>query len=179
MFTDWVRGKGWSNGEPPKGKDGNSSVLDMQLVLAYQTVADLEESLGMKAYADLYRNEAAKLIKTIKAKYWDSSKNLFSDTKEKILFSEHANTLAILTNIISGKEATEIARKILTDTSMTEATIYFKYYVNQALHKAGLGSLYLDQLDTWKQNLAMGLTTWAEISDINNARSDCHAWGSS
>ena len=25
----------------------------------------------------------------------------------------------------------------------------------------------------------MGLTTWAEISDINNARSDCHAWGAS
>ena len=25
----------------------------------------------------------------------------------------------------------------------------------------------------------MGLTTWAEISDINAARSDCHAWGAS
>lgn len=23
------------------------------------------------------------------------------------------------------------------------------------------------------------MTTWAEISDINNARSDCHAWGAS
>ena len=25
----------------------------------------------------------------------------------------------------------------------------------------------------------MGMTTWAEISDINNTRSDCHAWGAS
>jgi len=25
----------------------------------------------------------------------------------------------------------------------------------------------------------MGMTTWAEISDINNSRSDCHAWGAS
>jgi hypothetical protein len=62
---------------------------------------------------------------------------------------------------------------------MTEATIYFKYYVHLALTKAGLGDQYLDWLNIWKENLKFGLTTWAEISDINRARSDCHAWGSS
>jgi hypothetical protein len=36
----------------------------------------------------------------------------------------------------------------------------------------------MNWLDIWKDNLANGLTTWAEISDINNTRSDCHAWGS-
>ena len=34
-------------------------------------------------------------------------------------------------------------------------------------------------MQIWKDNLANGLTTWAEISDINAARSDCHAWGAS
>jgi hypothetical protein len=62
---------------------------------------------------------------------------------------------------------------------LTQATIYFKFYVHQALTKAGLGDGYLNWLDIWKQNLAMGMTTWAEISDINNTRSDCHAWGAS
>ena len=51
--------------------------------------------------------------------------------------------------------------------------------MHQALTKAGLGNDYLNWLSTWKQNLAMGMTTWAEISDINNTRSDCHAWGAS
>lgn len=48
-----------------------------------------------------------------------------------------------------------------------------------ALTKAGLGNDYLKWLDKWKENIEMGLTTWAEISEIDNARSDCHAWGSS
>ena len=68
---------------------------------------------------------------------------------------------------------------MITDSSLTQATIYFQYYVNQALHKTGFGNLYLDRLQIWKDNLAMGLSTWAEISDINAARSDCHAWGAS
>jgi hypothetical protein len=47
------------------------------------------------------------------------------------------------------------------------------------LTRAGLGDDYLKWLNIWKKNLAMGMTTWAEISDINNTRSDCHAWGAS
>lgn len=27
--------------------------------------------------------------------------------------------------------------------------------------------------------MAMGLTTWAETSEVNTTRSDCHAWGAS
>jgi alpha-L-rhamnosidase len=42
-----------------------------------------------------------------------------------------------------------------------------------------LGNDYLKWLDKWKENIEMGLTTWAEISEIDNARSDCHAWGAS
>jgi hypothetical protein len=67
----------------------------------------------------------------------------------------------------------------MNDTALTQATIYFKFYVYQALTKAGFGDDYLQWLDIWKKNLAMGMTTWAEISDINNTRSDCHAWGAS
>jgi hypothetical protein len=48
-----------------------------------------------------------------------------------------------------------------------------------ALVKAGLGNDYLKWLDKWRENIAMGLSTWAETSDVTTSRSDCHAWGSS
>ena len=68
-------------------------------------------------------------------------------------------------------------RKNRVATSLTQATIYFRYYVHQALIKAGLGNDYLNWLDVWKDNISHGVTTLGETSDINSTRSDCHAWG--
>ena len=51
LFTDWVENqKGWSGGAAPFGKDGNSAVLDLQLLWTYQLAAELEHSLGMDAF---------------------------------------------------------------------------------------------------------------------------------
>lgn len=176
-FTDWAEAKGWHNGMGPVGKNGNSAVLDFQLLWAYQIAAEMENKLGMQAFAQKYQAAANQLQQTIRKKYWDASKKLFADTPEKDLFSQHTNSLAILTGTIINSDATLLAKKILTDTSLTQATIYFKYYVHQALAKAGLGNDYLNWLGIWHENLKQGMTTWAEISDINNTRSDCHAWG--
>ena len=62
---------------------------------------------------------------------------------------------------------------------LAPASIYFKFYLHQALIKAGLGNDYLKWLDKWRENITMGLSTWAETSDVSTSRSDCHAWGSS
>jgi hypothetical protein len=65
-------------------------------------------------------------------------------------------------------------KAVLTDTTLTPATYYFRFYLFRALKKAGLGDLYLEQLGPWRQMLALGLTTWAETPEPT--RSDCHAW---
>lgn len=179
-FTDWVVNKpGWARGVAPAGKDGSSSVFDFQLLLAFQTAAELENKLGMEAYAQQYDKQAAQLIRTIRGKYWDNAKSMYADTAEKNSFSQHANALAILTGTVQGNEATDLAKKTLVDESLAPASIYFKYYLHRALIKAGLGDDYLQWLDKWRENISMGLTTWAETYDVDNARSDCHAWGSS
>ncbi|HMP28833.1 MAG TPA: alpha-L-rhamnosidase C-terminal domain-containing protein, partial [Saprospiraceae bacterium] len=43
----------------------------------------------------------------------------------------------------------------------------------------GKGNDYLNWLGIWKRNIELGLTTWAEDSNVEGTRSDCHAWGAS
>ncbi|RYD93437.1 MAG: alpha-rhamnosidase, partial [Sphingobacteriales bacterium] len=178
-FTDWVTGEGWHIGRGPKSADGTSALIDLQLLWAYQVAADMENSIGMKQYAVDYNQRAAVLKTTIRKKYWDANRGLFADRKEKDVFSQHANTLAILTNVAEKSEAPAIVQKILTDSTLAPASIYFKYYVHQALVKAGLGNNYVGWLDKWRENIKMGMTTWGETSQVDTTRSDCHAWGAS
>ena len=179
VFSDWVQHKGWNFGMAPKGQNGESAVLDMQLLWVYQLASELENKLGLKDLARIYSDRADQLKKTIQKKYWDSNKNLYADTEDKTFYSQHANSLAILAGIVSGENATRLGNKILADTSLAPASIYFKFYLHQALTKAGLGNDYLKWLDKWRENITMGLSTWAETSDVSTSRSDCHAWGSS
>ncbi|MBL7814843.1 MAG: alpha-rhamnosidase [Saprospiraceae bacterium] len=179
MFTDWVEAKEWKSGVGPMGSDGTSAMLDLQLLLAYQVATDLESRLGMPAYVKPYQEAIEQLTRTIWEKYWDNDKKLFADRIEKDVFSQHTNTLAILTGVLNAQESALMAQQLLNNKDLAPASIYFKYYLHLALAKAGLADDYIKWLNKWRENIQMGLTTWAEISEIDRARSDCHAWGSS
>jgi len=183
-FVDWINKnssdkKGWDFGQPPKDGNGNSAILDMQLLWTYQQAAEMEAQLGLPVYAQQYRAKAAQLKQTIQNKYWVAGKGLYADTKDKDTYSQHANALAILSGVATGANANALSKKLESDASLVESTIYFKYYVHQAMVKGGLGDDYMSWLDIWRNNIKMGLTTWAEISDLEHNRSDCHAWGAS
>ncbi|MBK0379786.1 alpha-L-rhamnosidase-related protein [Mucilaginibacter segetis] len=177
-FVDWVDSKGWDFGQPPKAADGTSAILDMQLLLTYEQAAEMESKLGMSVYVQLYQNKIAQLKATIQRKYYDSKKGLYADTKDKTTWSQHANALAILTGV-AGVHTAALSKKLERDTTLVPCTIYFKYYLHRALIKGGLGDDYMNWLGVWRDNIKMGLTTWAEISDLQHNRSDCHAWGAS
>jgi alpha-L-rhamnosidase len=176
-FTDWA--EGWKNGIAPIGRDGSSALLDLQFLLGLQAAIELEKNNGREEFVLLYESIANRLSNIIKQKYWDSSKKLFADTPEKDKFSQHANALAILAGIISGEEAKDLGTLLLSDSSLTQTSIYFKYYLHQALVKVDLGDNYLSWLDVWRKNIEMGMTTWGEDSNVKSTRSDCHAWGAS
>ncbi len=176
-FTDWAEAPDWKAGMAPRTENSSSAALDLQLLLAYQAAMPLEAAMGMPAVAQHYQQKIAELKQTIKKLYWDSSKGLFADTPEKKNFSQHTNTFAVLSGLAEGDQARQIMEKVLSDANLTQATIYFKYYLHQAVAQAGLGNRYLNLLGEWRSQLARGLTTWAEQPEPT--RSDCHAWGAS
>jgi hypothetical protein len=102
---------------------------------------------------------------------------LIADTPEKMIFSQHTNILAILTDAIRPEKQKILMDKILGDSSLIQTTIYYKFYLIEALKKAGLGDRYISLLGPWREMLDKGLTTFEE-GDYDE-RSDCHAWGSS
>ena len=85
------------------------------------------------------------------------------------------NLLGILANALpAGAGQQALMTRVLDDTSLTQTTYYFRFYLFRAMMKAALGDRYLEQLAPWRGMLGLGLTTWAETPDPT--RSDSHAW---
>ena len=182
-FVDWAVEWAWSNdkgigGVPAGGfRDGNSSILSMQFAYAAQKAAELFKFYGQSELAEKYLSIAQKLTKAVYEKCWDESHGYLSDTPDKKEFSMHAQIFAVLTNTIPEKDQKAFVQKFMNDKSLIQPTMYFRFYLTQALKKTGLADHYLETLGLWNEMLDKGLTTFAENPDP--ARSDCHAWSAS
>jgi len=177
-FVDWVDSKGWENGNPPAAHIGNSSILSLQYVYTLEKAAVVFEEYTMNDIAGEYRNLADKIKNAVFEKCYDSNKGLIADSPEKNTFSQHANVLAILTNTFPETfDNAKIIDLILTDKELAQCTLYFKFYLFEALERAGQADKFTAALTPWKEMLDAGLTTFAETPD--HTRSDCHAWSTS
>ena len=178
-FSDWVndRPESWHSGVMLRGADGCTSVMDLQYLYALQLMAHMEEVKGNTWLAREYKAQAERLADGVKKAYWNAEKGLFANRAEQDYYSQHSNALAILCGIVEDPKA--LAQKLQADETLAQCTIYYKFYLYEAYVKAGLGNDYLNWLDVWRENMAMGLTTWGEDANVFGTRSDCHAWGSS
>ena len=174
-FADWSAD--FPSGEPIREKEGNSAFQDLLFILALDAVSEMEAAFGSASQSAYYHHLSGQIRQTIRAKYWDEGRGLFADTHDHRAYSQHVNSLAVIAGIVTKDEAARLMNRTLNDKNIAQATIYFRYYVHQALSIAGLGDLYLDNLQIWRDQITLGLTTWAEMPEPS--RSDCHAWGSS
>ena len=175
FFADWS--EGFPNGEPIREKEGNSAFQDLLYLMMLDRSGEMENTFGNPDIARHYQRIASEIRKRFKQKYWDAERGLFADTFDHHSFSQHVNSMAVIAGIVKGGEAATVMDKALSDGDLIQATIYFRYYVHQALAKAGKGDELLDNLKIWKEQMDLGVTTWAE--EPEPSRSDCHAWGAS
>jgi len=182
-FVDWAVEWAWNNetrigGVPPGGwRDGNSSIISMQFAYALQKAAELFRNFGQPDKAEKYLNMATMITNSVYKNCWDETKGYLADTPSKAQFSMHAQIFGVLTNTIPVKDQKSFVMKFMNDNTLTQPTMYFRFYLTQALKKTGLADHYLETLGLWNEMIRKGLTTFAENPDP--ARSDCHAWSAS
>lgn len=174
-FVDW--NKAFPGGTPDGAMDGNSAIITLQYVNTLQQAAELFSFFGRTNDALHYKQLADQLSRSTYAQCFDVKKGVMANTPLKKTSSQHASILAVLTGAVPQAETKNLMNKILYDTSLSQATFYYRFYLNRALKKAGMADLYYSQLTPWRGMIANGLTTFAEEPDPT--RSDCHAWSSS
>jgi hypothetical protein len=171
-FVDWA--KGWPAGVPPQGRQGQSTMITLQLVYALERAAELEAALGQSPDAARDRRLAESLRSAVRMKAWDGVRRLFRDAPGAAQYSQQTNSMAILVDAVPAAEQRALMERVLADETLTQSTYYYTFYLFEALRKAGLGDRYVEQLEPWRGMLAMGLTTVPETPEPT--RSDSHAW---
>ena len=162
------------NGSPPGVSDGGSAHISILLAQTLDLSAEMLGHYGDECGMEKYRKISASLKRNTYQLCFDKEKQLIAETPSKQVFSQHTNSLAILANVFDAKTNAAVAQKILSDTTRIQATLYYDFYVFQALKKAGMGDKVLDLMDKWQVFLDKGFSTFPEHGI--ESRSDCHAW---
>lgn len=167
-------GTGFINGSPPGISDGGSANVSLLLAYTLDLSAEMLTEFGYSCDADRYRETASSLKKKTFEYCFSKERGLIAETPSLQVFSQHTNIFGILTDTFSPDEQKSIMHRILNDKSLIKSTLYFKFYLFQAMKKVGMGGEILSQMSEWKSFLDYGLSTFPEHGV--NSRSDCHAW---
>jgi len=175
-FVDWV--PRWNGGTPPGANDGiPNAEINLQYLMALQAAVKAEEALGETALAAHWRRRAERLSAAIRREFWTPSRSLFASTSASIDFSEHAQCLALLCDVVTGEDAERCFLALAGAPNLDRGTIYYKHYLFSTYFKFGRGDLFFKNLGFWKDCQRWGLKTILENPWIDS-RSDCHGWGS-
>ena len=184
-FMDWVVGWEW-DGTAPGGRFGEGVNAEENLFwsLAMRSAAVTERVLGNDLQAQYWEAKRAKLNAKIVETFWCADRGILADTPKMTDFSEHAQCLALLGDVLPADKAKSCFDHLVTDSDLKRTTVYFNFYLFECYFKYGRGDLFLKRLDLWRDYVKKGLTTTQEQPDWTDAngkpyesRSDCHAWG--
>ncbi len=175
-FIDWV-----PSGEiPTYDENGESCVTTLQYLGALIDAADLEQHLGDSVLAARYQSRINHIRSGLTSKCWAPSRGLVADNPDQKKFSQQANILGVLFDVVPRDRQQDVLHRMLaiepgtTPDGVLSASYYFRFYLSRALDHAGMADDYLKSLDPWRKLLPLHFSTWPEIP--GDTRSDSHAW---
>lgn len=177
-FIDWVS----SGTIPTYSARGESCVTTLEYLGALNDAADLEKALGDPHIAAQYRERAEHVRSALYSACWNADRKLLADNPDQKNFSQQANILGVLYDVIPRAEQQGVLRRMLaiepgtSPDGVLSASYYFRFYLARALDHAGMADEYLKSLDPWRALLPVHFSTWPEMP--GNTRSDSHAWTS-
>lgn len=174
-FVDW--NTKFPGGTPDGADTGHSAVVTLQYTYTLQQAAALFAHFHWDRQAAHYRELAATLNAGTYRQCFDNGKNIMGDTPDKKGFSQHASIMGVLSHAIPSQQWPAVMDRVLHDSSLSQATFYYRFYLVRALKEAAMADMYYRELTPWRNMLKIGLTTFAENPEPT--RSDCHAWSSS
>jgi len=167
-------GTGFSQGSPPGISEGGSAHMTILLAYALDRASDLLDAFDYECDVARFDEMSALLKKKVMEHCYCPERQLMAETPDKEVFSQHTNIFAVLTDTFHPDEQPKMMEKVLSDESLIQTTLYFKFYLFRALKKVGMGDEVFDLMGNWAYFLDNGLTTFPEHG--LNSRSDCHAW---
>ena len=177
-FVDWV-----PSGEiPTYDAKSESCVTTLEYLGALEDAAALEKGLGDPLRAAGYEGRALHVRSGLYGKCWNEGRGLLADTPDMKGYSQQANILGVLYDVIPKERQQAVLRKMLavepgtTPDGVLSASYYFRFYLARALKHAGMADEYLNSIDPWRKLLPLHFSTWPEIP--GDTRSDSHAWTS-
>jgi hypothetical protein len=175
-FIDWVS----SGTIPTYSTGGESCITSLEYLGALGEATDLEQALGDPALAERYRTQAKTVRSDLANACWAPQRGLVADNPDQKNFSQQANILAVLYDVVPKDRQREVLAKVLqidpgtTPDGVLSASYYFRFYLARALEHAGMSDAYLDSLSPWRKLLPLHFSTWPEVP--GDTRSDSHAW---
>lgn len=143
FFIDWP--EEFDFGQPRRSADGTSAYQDAVYLLGLGYASDMERAFGDSSVADRYDRISSEVEPAFVRKYWDSGRQLFADTGEHAVFSQHVNSMAVLAGLAHGEAASGIMERVLDDPSLIQSIFYFRFYVFMAMTLGKLSAITLDK----------------------------------
>lgn len=175
-FVDWV--PTWERGVPTGGDEEPLTVTCLMYAAALRAAAEIFRAVGKEMRAAEYLVRAEGMITAVKAHCYDTETGLYRNVPSRREFSQHTTLWAILSEAVTGAEATALLDRTFRSTvRVEECTFSMNHYLFRALERAGRYREYAPRLfEGWQRMLDLHCTTWCENPD--DPRSECHGWSS-